>query len=641
MEKYLITFFILLILIWAGILPAQNQSCLELLGSWGYGNTYAIFAYKNYLYAGSGRYLKLYDISISNYPKFLQEIMLDSLILKIKVEEREGKIIGYICTQKEGLYILDLTDSKNIFICSKAIIPCFAASFDIEIQNNILYIALPEFVSYGKGTSGVYAIDIEDIYNPKILSHFEYYAFSICFYKNYAIVGYKGLQIWDISNPENPKKVGSFEMHNFYPNEMVIKENFVYVAASNDGLYIFDISDPLNIKIVGKCSNFAAVDLEIIGDYAIFTSYLSGITSVCIKDPKNPYIVTKITPPNYPIGYRAIDLSIYSEKFVYVANYSSIWVLDLLDPTSYYFIETCDVFTKTLIKDNYLFALTGSTGLRVIDFSDPYIPTEVSRYKPKSYLGWDELHGIYLESDFLYLGGFFGFSILDVKDPKNLKEISYIKNESPEISEFWPIYDIKVKDGYAYTACYFNGFKIYNVQDKRNPFLLSSLKLEGGPIVAVELYKNFAYLSCIGGLLYIVDISNPNEPKLIESKEEFGMVSKVAIYDNRMVICGDDFYICDISDPLNPKILKTIKAFGLPADSSISIDILFLASFANYLIISNISDLENENEIYLETSGFVHYVNTFENYLFVSNFPSGLEIYNIENCYEKHKRPFL
>lgn len=625
-----------LFLIWAGILPAH--SCLEYLGTWGYGNTYSVEIYENYLYAGCGKYLKIYDISIPNYPKFLSEIMLSSLLLEIKVEKIGKKIIGFVGTEKHGLTILDLTDPESPIIFSRAEIPCFAADIDIEIKDNLVFIALAEYRSWEEGTSGVHVYDISDIYNPKFIVHFGTYAYSIAFYKNYAVVGYAGLQFWDISNIENPIMVSAWDPEGgFIPFEIVLKENIAYVPELH-GFYIFDISNPENIKIIGNNKEAPGFDLKIIENYAIIASLFSGLIIIDLKDIENPKILSRVTGPYGNIDHRAEKVSIYKKSYAYVANYNSIWVINLLEPASFFYIDTGDISSQVEAKENYLFITQNSLGIEIIDFSNPNKPIEISRYKTKSRF-WDKLNDIYLDGNLLYFGSWEFFGILDVTDPKNPIEISCIENKMPDNSEYWPICDIKVRNGYAYTACYFNGLKIYNVKDPKNPYLLSSLPLDG-ITTKIDFYENIAYLSSWIDGLYIIDISNPENPIFLKNIAEFGAISDVEVYENKLYVFGDYFYLCNISDPLNPRVLGMTDTHGIESGKAKE-NLMFIASFAKYL---KITDISNDNNPYikefLKTSGSVCDVKLFNNYLIVSNFDAGIEIYDAKECFCKHKRPF-
>ncbi len=628
--------FIFLTLKGAGILPAQ--SCLEYLGSWGYGTTEAIEMNGKYLYASCGRYLKIYDISIPNYPKFVNEIMLEGFIEKIVVKNEEDKVYGFILVSRKGLIILDLTDLEKPIICGKGSIPWSCFGKGIEIRDDIAYVAVSEFGSHEN--SGVYVFDIKDVYNPKFLSKFENYAFSIALYENYAIVGWKGLQVWDISKPEEPKKVSCYEIDEFYPMDIEIRDGIAYVAAGGRGLYIFDITDPLNPKILGVCKNIFANALEIVENYAFIACYSAGFATVDIRNLENPTVISQISYGFLQdLGHRATDLVIYKKDYAFIANYDSIWFLNLKDYASYFYIETSNISDRMEVKESYIFLTQFSLGIKIIDFSNPKNPIEVSRYIAKNEYS-DKYCAVHLEGNLLYFGSWLFFGILDVTDPKNPIELSCIRNKLDK--EFWPIYDIKVRDDYAYTACYSEGMKIYNVSDPKNPYLVTSLPIRDCA-TNIELYKNFAFVSSWTGGLTLIDISNPQEPKLIWNTMEYGAVVGVEIINDVIYIYGSyGIYINDIKDPINHINLGYIDGthWQLIGDVIIKKNILFIFNFIDGIKVAEVSNPRNPFILFeIKTPGFATRSKLFGDLLFVSNFFAGIDIYYIKNCF-KHRRPF-
>ncbi|MFA7204411.1 MAG: hypothetical protein WC188_11985, partial [Candidatus Caldatribacteriota bacterium] len=59
----------------------------------------------------------------------------------------------------------------------------------------------------------------------------------------YVIDGYIGLQIIDVSNPQNPVLLGAYETPDF-TKSFFVSDNIAYVIDEDAGLEIIDVSNP-------------------------------------------------------------------------------------------------------------------------------------------------------------------------------------------------------------------------------------------------------------------------------------------------------------------------------------------------------------------------------------------------------------
>jgi hypothetical protein len=114
-------------------------------------------------------------------------------------------------------------------------LPGYAENVTINPDAQIAYVAC--------GTGGLAIVDFSDSTDIKVIGKFETtgYAKEV-FYQDgkiYITAETKGLQIIDVSNPQNPVRIGSVET--LYAKGVTADNDYIYVADEDEGLIIVSI----------------------------------------------------------------------------------------------------------------------------------------------------------------------------------------------------------------------------------------------------------------------------------------------------------------------------------------------------------------------------------------------------------------
>jgi hypothetical protein len=122
-------------------------------------------------------------------------------------------------------------------------------------------------------------------------------------------------------------------------------------------------------------------------------------------------------------------------------------------------------------------------------------------------------------------------------------------------------WDIDVLGGYAYIANSDNGLWIVDISNPNKPKLSSIFDTEA-PVSGVHVVGNYAYISALEGGLQIVDISNPKQPKLVGS---YGKSQELDIEDAYVsgkyayaALSEEAFLVIDISNPKKPVLVSRL-----------------------------------------------------------------------------------
>jgi len=213
---------------------------------------------------------------------------------------------------------------------------------------------------------------------------------------NYAYVpaGLGGLNIIDISNPENPFAVSEYfssgcEFGRTYA--WTVRDGYAYGSGRLCGIDIVDVSNPSNpthVTRYGDGAGFTYEHTDIsefgIHRYLIAAAHVHGVDIVNVTSPELPNYVTTVGTDNA----WAVEVS-EDNQFVYVADGASgIKVIDISnpqDPTLLTSAQTSGTAKDVIVSGDYLFVAVGAAGVDMFDISTPETPDLVANYNTTGY----------------------------------------------------------------------------------------------------------------------------------------------------------------------------------------------------------------------------------------------------------------
>jgi len=243
-------------------------------------------------------------------------------------------------------------------------------------------------------------------------------------YSNYAFVinqTDQGLQIIDLSDPENAFEVTSYtdafeSAHNLY-----IDAGFAYVVGtntSNGGITILDLADPEAPSLVGTWSSTYIHDVFVRNNTAYAAAIGEG-GSVYILDVTDKSSISQIAHISYPDGFSHNTWTSDDGQYLYTTDELSngpLRVWDISDLNNISQVGEYRALSNTfihniLIKNSFGFISYYVNGLRIVDLSDPSLPVEVGFYDTflgPDNAGFDGYWGIYpfAPSGNLYMSDF-------------------------------------------------------------------------------------------------------------------------------------------------------------------------------------------------------------------------------------------
>jgi hypothetical protein len=139
-----------------------------------------------------------------------------------------------------------------------------------------------------------------------------------------------------------------------------------------------------------------------------------------------------------------------------------------------------------------------------------------------------------------------------VKNPDNPK----IQGEADLKTDF---YELAYHRLNVYLACGFEGIKVYNFENRDNPYYETTLE-EPAHAVAIWVYKNLLYVIDDYNGIYIYDLqNNPDRPEFVGSSLFEHPLKDIFCTGDRAYAAYSDSgtAVIDLTDPLNPELIRT------------------------------------------------------------------------------------
>jgi hypothetical protein len=399
-----------------------------------------------------------------------------------------------------------------------------------------------------------------------------------------------------------------------------VLDKYAYLLGSNN-LYIIEINDTLDHKIIGTYNfgeNQAGGEVHVSKNYAYIAS-----TKIDTLDTQRQLnlLILDISDPAHPTEVGSLNQLL-----------RGYWVADMY---VYY---------------NYAYVAKGPDGLSIIDLSDVSHPEEITSYHTGGGVGAFTVAGNYTLVD---NGQFGGISIVNSKDPENLRMINFIPSSIT-------VSDIIALGNYAYiigtSFDWSTGFlSILDITNPMNPTELALLDLGEWP-VSFQISDNFAYIIMHRGELRIFDLTNPIQIEEVSSNQVLSWGGRILVSDNLAYIGGAYgggwvqsiavLVIVDIHDPLNPVILDSLGInLGTINHLAISNNYLYVSGSwhdpfegmygGNWFYIIDISDPSKPSIV--DTLDFrINDICISKNNLYLTT-ANGLEIYDTKNPFNLRK----
>jgi len=435
--------------------------------------------------------------------------------------------------------------------------------------------------------TGIQIIDVSDPEDPTYLNCYELSEncmdIEVIGYVAYIANAQDGLLIFDVSNPQNPQLISVLDTPDGALS-LVVRNNIAYIADRHSGVQIIDVSNPYNPVSLGSYDTLNANNIDVNGNLAFISNYLGNIQVIDVSDPTSPFLVYTLT--NTPD-----------------------WVNDLK------------------VIDQFLYVSTSLDDIQIFSINDPIDLNLIEVYQVP-YGGNFSMFG-----DYLYLSNYFsGFQKLNITDPINPILVGAFDTPGSASNIF-------ISEDIAYVSDQYRGLEIFDISDPFNSNLIGSVSTPNNAR-NVSVLNDIAYVTENDSYIHIIDLSNPFLPNIANSYGIYYFINGLLVEDQyALVRAANRLYVINIENCLYPEIISYIEVGNGTGDGALGyINNHVIVGTQNAIKIVRILDPEDPYIVSeCETPDTANDMVVAGHYIYTTSDNCGLQIVNATNI----DNPFL
>jgi hypothetical protein len=418
---------------------------------------------------------------------------------------------------------------------------------------------------------------------------------------NLAYVAAGTLQVFDISDPRSPARVGpavDYFAEDAYerwqvPNPLAVKVEGDIGCMLYGSFYVYDLHDPIAPQLLSTTQ--AGGDRFILENgFAYVCANYSGVVIIDVHHPRDPQIVSTILSQSIPSSLsRLLNVALRGDV-LYVADAdrgfeqgSSFHIFDVSDKTKPTQIEERPGATYAVGVDGDKLFTVGD-GLQIFDIREPRNPKLLGKLNGT----FDRMNveSLSATNGFVYLCyGTNGLWRYDVRDPLKPREagrlvnggtandlqivgdIGYVSSgelgwQVVDLSAFpdpvvirgtdssTAMVDLVVTNDIAFAAAKSSGVEIVDFTALATPKELARFSTVA-PAQSIALRSDILYVACGASGVELVDVRDPSAPLHVRTVEFPGEFAQVVLTSGTNLIVGTDrsVYLLDITTATVPE----------------------------------------------------------------------------------------
>jgi subtilase family serine protease len=477
--------------------------------------------------------------------------------------------------------------------------------YAVIVGNSYAYVGVS-----GSGGSALHVLNISNPANPQFVREItnvddlEGDGGTVAGNRLYLVHGTKGISIWDISQPDNPQRLGSLDTPGV-ARSVAVSGNYAFVSegrwfdpgAEKGYLRVMDVSNPANPQIV------ASVD---VGDnnpwFPLALDSANNRLFVGLSD-RSRTVVYNISNPTNPVEvwrgeglFGGADFS--ARQFVTSPSDGMFIVWDISGATPNRLGEHGIALQPVVaaLKDNYI-VTNSKNGLVVFNVANPSQP-QLVKHLP--------LQGFQMSSGRLVFDGDVGIYSHGVGNTNNLFFLNFADPTSPQLLQSYTydlgIYALAIVSDYLYVG-HARGLDFYSISgrnrlDGYGGSTVYALAAKVDPNISGSVLYVARAVGWPSSALQIYFINDPPHPHGPVSELRFSdKIDDIAVVGDTVFVVTNkgDLYIVDASDPTNPQQVGSwtnpVRDQTYRARILVSGNFAYLSLYSQGLVVLDLSSL--------------------------------------------------
>ncbi len=294
------------------------------------------------------------------------------------------------------------------------------------------------FLVIGLMLFSIRGVEAQDTLNMSYLGKYSFpYLEGIAVLGNYAYVldnssSPPSMTVVDVSNPASPTWSNSINLSDdlYYPNHIFINGGHLFIGASGAYFNVVDISNPATPKVVGGYDEYCS-DARFQDHFAYVAAGTNGLVVLDIGDVAH---ITEVG--SYETTPNVLGLDIQDTLAFLACDDGSIQAVSIKDKANPFLISalaTSGYAYRIALADHWAYVADGTKGLRILDVSNPKNMREVGFFVSDSVTNNVKFINVQVLGGYvLVLDANFGIRMFDVSDPQNPIQVAYFKLKYPK-----------------------------------------------------------------------------------------------------------------------------------------------------------------------------------------------------------------
>ncbi|MDX1811554.1 MAG: PKD domain-containing protein, partial [Gammaproteobacteria bacterium] len=449
-----------------------------------------------------------------------------------------------------------------------------------------------------------------------------------------------GTQVYaiDVSNTSRPKLNHSYIIPisgigglSLSLSGVASKGDYVFVTGTREDMRILQYSAVDGFSFIHSTgwSVSTSFDPVVYGNYLFYytSSFDKGLA---VMDISSPDKFSTLSTPLYP-EYFSIKAIHGNLGFVTNVTDSSnpmyrVDIVDLSNPLSLVPIASLDLpswVVEMAVTDSQMNVLTKYADIQVADYSQLKAPTLVGSYTLDGNSGY-----VSVEGSIAYLSQYStGIQLIDLSDPTQPKSKSRIKPVNLST------YGVVSRENKAYVL---DGdlLRIFDVSDTSAPVFLGDHKvtslLTSDAVFTqdVDVSNNVAFVT-FGTEMEILDVSQASNVQLLGRHTSSNRITNVRVYGNLAYVANlDGIEILDVSNASVPKVVGLFPQSSV-YDVIVRGGVAYVASFSGLYILDVSNPAKISQLSFTTTIGYIRSIALKENFLFVGDTYTGVQVFDV------------
>ncbi len=449
----------------------------------------------------------------------------------------------------------------------------------------------------------------------------------------YMLYRKKGLRVFTVSGtPGAPKNAGIEKDTPGEANDLMIKDEFVYIADGSMGLQIIDLTEYAYPEIYSEDTPGNALGVFILEEYAYIADGGQGLQIILVSDPEKPTLIQSVDTPGEASAVFVSKMKNSSgEERIYALvadGGGGLYIVDVTDPKKPVAVTTYDVksyVSDVIVREKTAYLAEREDGLILLDVSEIAKPALIGNQSTPG----DALR-IFLHGDLGYVAdGDRGLRVVDFEDKDDLKEIGFF--DVPK-----KVTVIVAQDPNGYMVDGEDGMWVMDLSTPKNPYPAAFYSTPG-KAKSITVDGENVYITDGPSGLQVVDVSVPFAPAEAGSYEEIDDAISVAVEGSYAYVgsAGDKMHILKKTDLANINEVAVYETKGEPKDIDVFEGYAYIAEGESGLEVVNVKDAEKPTSALMSqnldlTDTQAVLVLGYRDHLFVADGKNGLKVFDVD-----------